>query len=222
MQFGYRGPRRLKLRYLSEKETMNSMSQGDNPWLGLLGSSHTALSAQMTGSLLRAGAVALCLFCAAHVVSANEGSGPVELPESVRKKIESLSGEGDALARKKNYREAVQKYIDALNLLPEPKTDWEACTWLLTAIGDTNFMAGAYEQARAALSDAMHCPGAIGNPFIHLRLGESQLELGNKERAADELARAYMGAGKKIFESEDPKYFSFLKTVLKPPADGQW
>jgi hypothetical protein len=32
----------------------------------------------------------------------------------------------------------------------------------------------------------MHCPGAIGNPFIHLRLGQAQFELGNLEPASGE------------------------------------
>ena len=31
---------------------------------------------------------------------------------------------------------------------------------------------------RTALQEAMHCPGAIGNPFLHLRLGEVLLNLG--------------------------------------------
>lgn len=85
-----------------------------------------------------------------------------------------------------------------------------------------NFLQEAYEHSKAAFSDAMHCPNALGNPFIHLRLGQSQYEPGNMQRAADELARAYMGAGKDIFQEDDPKYFEFLKTVLKPPANGQW
>jgi len=146
----------------------------------------------------------------------------MELPETIHKKIISLSKEGDAFAEKAKYREAIKKYIEAFQLLPEPVEQWDACTWLLAAIGDANFLSKDYEHARLALSDAMRCPNAIGNPFIHLRLGESQFELGNKKKAADELARAYMGAGKDIFKEEDPKYFEFLKTVLKPPANGKW
>ena len=38
--------------------------------------------------------------------------------------------------------------------------------------------------------------------------------------AADELARAYMGAGTEIFENDDPKYLEFLKTKLKSLDDG--
>lgn len=148
--------------------------------------------------------------------------GSMQLSDETHKQIESLSSEGNALADKGKYRDATKKFIEALELLPEPIEQWNECTWLLTAIGDMNYLQGSYEYSTKALSDAMHCPNAIGNPFIHLRLGQSQFELGNKERAADELARAYMGAGKDIFEDEDPKYFEFLKTVLKPPANGKW
>ena len=51
----------------------------------------------------------------------------------------------------------------------------------------------------------LHCPGAIGNPSIHMRLGQVEFELGNLERAAEELARAYLQQGQNVFASEDPK-----------------
>ncbi len=52
------------------------------------------------------------------------------------------------------------------------------------------------------------------NPAVHLRLGEVYFELENFEKAADELARAYMAEGKDVFEDEDPKYFAFLATKI--------
>jgi tetratricopeptide (TPR) repeat protein len=154
------------------------------------------------------------------IVNLDAGAGPMELPDAIYEKVTELSDAGNRLAEDGKYRDAVSKFIEALELLPEPITDWEACTWLLTAIGDTNFLAGNYEQARKALSDAMHCPGAIGNPFIHMRLGQSEFELGNTDRAADELARAYLQEGLAIFEDEDPKYVAFVKSKLKPPPGG--
>ncbi len=92
----------------------------------------------------------------------------------------------------------------------------------MAALGDLYFQARNYDQAVQVLSDAMHCTGAIGNPFLHLRLGQSQFELGNHERAADELCRAYMGAGSDIFAAEDERYFSFLKTRMATPQGGRW
>jgi hypothetical protein len=53
--------------------------------------------------------------------------------------------------------------------------------------------------------------------FIHLRLGEIAFESGDRRRAADELARAYMGGGREAFATEDPKYLALVEEVLKPP-----
>ena len=143
-----------------------------------------------------------------------------ELPDAAYDEILRLSAEGDTLADADRYLDALEKYWAAWELLPEPKTNWNAATWLLAAIGDAHFLDGNYDTAREHLSNAMHCPDAIGNPFFHLRLGQCQYELGNADRAADELARAYMGAGYEIFSGQDPKYFTFLKTKLLPPIGG--
>ena len=58
----------------------------------------------------------------------------------------------------------------------------------------------------------MHCPDAIGNPFLHFRLGQVLYDDAQLDAAADELMRAYMGAGPEVFASEDPKYLQFLQT----------
>src|SRR5579863_5981528 len=117
-----------------------------------------------------------------------------ELEDEAHKRIQDLCSRGDALAEKSDYASALELYWAAWDLLPEPRTDWEAATWILAAIGDANYLGGDYVAGRDNLSMAMHCPQAIGNPFLHLRLGQCQYELGNLDRAADELARAYMGA----------------------------
>jgi tetratricopeptide (TPR) repeat protein len=142
-----------------------------------------------------------------------------ELSDDVHDRVAVLCKNGDALAEKGEYSAALQEYWAAWDLLPEPHTEWDAATWILTAIGDANFLCGDFAAGKDNLSMAMRCPSAIGNPFIHLRLGQCQFELGNLDPAAEELARAYMGAGDEIFEGAE-KYFAFLKTRIKPPAGG--
>lgn len=139
----------------------------------------------------------------------------LELPEAIHSEILRLSAEGDALAGQRNFSAAIPLYWQAWDLLPEPQTEWEAATWLLAAIGDANFLGQDYIAGRDNLSTAMHCPNAIGNPFLHLRLGQCQFELGVLDRAADELMRAYMGAGLEIFNGQDPKYLRFLQSKAK-------
>ena len=142
-----------------------------------------------------------------------------ELPDAVHRQIKSLCARGDLLADQSDFPAALEKFWAAWDLLPEPKTDWEAATWILGAIGDMNFASGDYVAGRDNLSTAMHCPDALGNPFLHLRLGQCQYQLGNLDRAADELTRAYMGAGAEIFTGAE-EYFDFLKTRLDPPPEG--
>jgi len=142
-----------------------------------------------------------------------------QLDDDLHARIVALFQEGEAYADEENYNAALERYQAAMLLLPLPFEDWEASTLILTAIADAHFFMGDFERARTALQDAMHCPGAIGNPYLHLRLGETQFELGNTDRAKDELARAYMGGGPEVFEDDDPKYLRFIMEILRPAAN---
>ena len=135
-----------------------------------------------------------------------------ELPQHIYAEIHRLCALGDDEAERQQFAAALTSYWAAWDLLPEPKTEWEAATWILGTIGDTNFVSGDYVAGRDNLSNAMYCPDAIGNAFLHLRLGQCQFEVGDLDRAADELIRAYMGAGPDIFRDQDPKYVRFLQT----------
>ena len=139
----------------------------------------------------------------------------LELPESTYDKIKAYCTKGDELAIEKKYSAALAEYNSAWSLVPEPKNEWEASTWVLAAIGDVCFLGGFMISAREALQYAVTCPGAMGNPFIHLRYGQVLFDAGEMDAAANELTRAYMGAGSELFFSkEDQKYFEFLKTKI--------
>ena len=129
-----------------------------------------------------------------------------------------LSANGDSLVKRQEFEKAFACYRDALNLVPDPAEEWEATTWILAAIGDLYFLQRKVDKALSAFEDAVQCPGGLGNPFIHLRLGQCYFDLGKLDRAADELTRAYMGAGREILETENGKYLQFLETRLKPPT----
>lgn len=147
----------------------------------------------------------------------------MELEKKLAAKIKEICEEGDVLVEMGELNDAFNNFIEAMNLVPEPKESYFVTAGIMAGLGDVYFHSNSFQQGKEALSDVMHCVGAIGSPFLHLRLGQCQLELGNDERAADELVRAYMGAGKEIFAKEDPKYFSFLKSkITPPPANGVW
>ena len=137
-----------------------------------------------------------------------------ELDHASHAEVVRLSEAGDNLVEKGDFTNALDRYWEAFDILPEPKNAWEAGTWILVAIGDCHFLSGNFKAGMELLTDTMHYPEAIGNPFIHLRLGQCHFELGNLDKAADELTRSYAIEGEEIFNSEDPKYWEFLKTKL--------
>ena len=133
-----------------------------------------------------------------------------ELPESIYDPLKRHCAQGESHFETGHYSEAMGEYNAAWMLIPDPKNEWEASTWVLAALADTCIRLDRLEKAREALLYAMTCPGGLGNPFLHLRLGQVSLDLGDEDRAADELIRAYMAEGEEIFAAEDPKYLSFL------------
>ena len=146
----------------------------------------------------------------------------LELGADVHDRIKALAAEGDALAKRGKLEEAIAQYNAAWQLVPEPKTEWEASTWLLAAIGDACLTGGYYASGVEALAYALHCPGGFGNPFVHLRLGQCHFEKGAEDEAAEHLTRAYALEGTELFRDENPKYLQFLKTRIQPPAGGTW
>jgi tetratricopeptide (TPR) repeat protein len=136
------------------------------------------------------------------------------LPHDIQKKMDELCREGDERLDMGEFDAALESYRAAAQLIPTPKENWEATTWVYTAIGETLYFKGEYLEALQNLRAAVISPGGLGNPLLHLRLGEVYFELEDYEKAGDELARAYMGGGNEIFSEEEPKYFAFLSSKI--------
>lgn len=138
----------------------------------------------------------------------------MELSDKLYSKITSLCEAGDEYCEKEQYEKAIKKYESALKLIPEPKYDWEASTWVYVAIGDSFYMLDQYTDALNNFLESLKCPDGNTNPFILLRLGECYYELGNFEQAKEYLLRAFMWEGEDIFDGEDEKYFALIKDMV--------
>jgi len=134
-----------------------------------------------------------------------------EMDDKLYQQIMVFCEAGDNAVESDDFDVAIHQFQQAFDLIPEPYQEWEASTWVLFSLGEAQFFNEHYEGAKESLTAVMHCPGAIGNPLIHLRLGQVQYELRNFAKSKDELMRAYMGQGTEIFDGEDDKYFDFLK-----------
>lgn len=116
----------------------------------------------------------------------------------------------------------------AIGELPGEKLQWHAYGYIVAHIGEGYWRWGLraeeegareelFGRSLQAFEDAIRSPGGFPNPWVHLRIGQLALELGDERRAVDELTRAYMAGAREFFQHEDPKYMALLDEVLKPP-----
>ncbi|MCX2485937.1 tetratricopeptide repeat protein [Pedobacter sp. MR2016-24] len=136
------------------------------------------------------------------------------LSEELNKKIEQLVAEGNVLVDEDDYVSALDKFEDALDLIPNPKSSWDEALWIYASIGDMQVFTEDYESAAENFFNALNCPDAQQNSFLHLRLGQALFELDDKEKALDHLLKAYEIDGEEIFDDEDHKYYDYLKANM--------
>ncbi len=145
----------------------------------------------------------------------------MELPDDIYDQITELSEKGDAHAEKEQFSAALTHYEKTLSLLPEPKTDWEAATWLYVAIGDALFNRQKFDEAMDAFQKALMSPDGTENPYIWFSIGQVYYEQENKEKAKTHFMSAFMLDGKEIFEDTDPAYYELIKEEAeKEPEKG--
>ena len=136
----------------------------------------------------------------------------MELPETLYEQVETLSEKGSELFDEGQFAQAIEQWSQAQELLPEPKSDWDAYTWLNTSIGDAHFQLGEFALARQSLFDALNGPDGQASPFVHYRLGQTEVKLQNTESAKSHLLQAYMLDGEAIFLVE-PDGITYLEVL---------
>ncbi|WP_334054463.1 hypothetical protein [Burkholderia cepacia] len=114
-----------------------------------------------------------------------------------------FSEQGNVLCDASKFDEAIQRWRAAIELFPEPRVDWEAYTWHSASIGDAQYQLEEFNTARQSFFDALNGPGGQENPFIHYRLGQSQVGLGDEEHGVASLLKADMLDGEEIFDEDE-------------------
>lgn len=142
-------------------------------------------------------------------VPSSEGGAATERPD-LDDEIERLSEAGSLAMDSDDWRAAVEHWTEALEIIPAPRSEWTASTWLYTVLGDAYYTGGRIDDATAALGYALKCPDAFGNAFLWLRIGQVLIDDGNTGSGIQSLMSAYMLEGREIFEDQDPKYLTLL------------
>jgi len=133
---------------------------------------------------------------------------------------EQFFAEGEEFADEELDEEALARFRAAWDLLPEPKEGHELAFRTLLALADSHFHLGHWRKCQRILQGMLCWWDETGNSFILLRLGQCALELGNDSEAKNWLVGAFGFGGLEVVESEDPKYWAFLRERLDPPPDG--
>jgi tetratricopeptide (TPR) repeat protein len=148
------------------------------------------------------------------------GHSPELLPEiddKLQGRLDRLAAEGDDLAKAGKHQEAIAVYKRGFDLIPPPREGRSASLWFISAIGDAQWFAKDYTASLDTWRDAIILYGGFGNPFVHLRRGQTLFELGQKKEAANELLRALLLGGEAVFKTEHRKYWTFITMEARPP-----
>ena len=106
-----------------------------------------------------------------------------EITPALKARLDEFAEKGNLFEEEERYEEALQTWIEGLNLIPEPRQFYSETVWFLASIGDVYFKKGMYQQSHKCFDEARgNLSGAgYGNPFIMLRLGECCLEIGDEK-----------------------------------------
>lgn len=133
-----------------------------------------------------------------------------ELADDIFDQIIDLSEDGEDLFENGDFQEAIDKWSTALQLLPEPKDNWQAALWLYTSLGDGYRYLGDLDQALKAFKKAYEGVEGASNPYVLYSLGATLYDLNRKDEAVSFLLKAYEIEGKDIFAEDGVTYLAFL------------
>jgi len=133
-----------------------------------------------------------------------------------REQIKQLCGEAYKAYDQQDHKTALRVFYQAWLKLPKPQHDHLESSWVLAGIGDCYFKLRQFQQAIEALSSALHCPSGDQSAFIHLRLGQCLLDIGETGSARRSIFKAYQLGGQKAFEQESLKYIESINDLIQP------
>jgi tetratricopeptide (TPR) repeat protein len=136
-------------------------------------------------------------------------------------RVRDMIHKAGQLDRDGQTQAAIDTYEAALKLIPDSIYDSHLAMIALCSIGELHFLGGELDLAFDDFSEAVKCKGGLGNPQIHMRLGQLRFHRDDIARATDEFMRVYMASGKQLFESEDDKYFQLIRGVVEPEQENQ-
>lgn len=131
--------------------------------------------------------------------------------EEILKKYQQMCKQADELTKNKNPLEAIEKFKQALFLLPDG--NWQCQAYAYAGIGENYLAMENYEKALKAFYQC-YTEETLDNPYVLLNMGICFYELGELQKARNFLISAYMVEGEDIFLEENEKYFAVIQDLI--------
>ncbi|MDF4203278.1 hypothetical protein PXD56_09950 [Maribacter sp. SA7] len=144
----------------------------------------------------------------------------IDIPKSIADKVTEI----DKITSNKNLdvKSRVEELMKIYESLTDDQKRTRAGRYVIIHIAEVCFSERWIEDAFDNFNFAMQFKDTVGNPFLHLRLGQLNYLVQNKDKMHDELSRAIIMDGEAIFKDEDLKLIEMVKSVLKKPEDCSW
>lgn len=138
-------------------------------------------------------------------------SEAIRITKKLKNKIDDICEEGDLLIIDSyDYTNAIEKFKEALELVPDPKEEFDTTTWIYTAIADAHYLNDEIDLAMEYLNMAYKLPKGE-NGFVLFRLGQCYRQQNEMETAIEYLKRAYQLSGEEVF-GEDIEDLNLAKS----------
>lgn len=135
-----------------------------------------------------------------------------DLDEPLKSEVVELCHMAVEAQDEERYHASNRDLGKVLELLPEPKSDWKAYSWLLSNLADNHFEQDEFAEALERFNEVFEFDSnSNDNAYLCLRRGQCALESENEELAGMMLTRALELEGKELFEDEHSKFLKFAK-----------
>lgn len=135
-----------------------------------------------------------------------------DLNPTLKEQVVALCNKALEAQEEERYHASNRDLQKMYELLPEPKSEWKAYTWLISNMADNHFEQEEYAEGFKMFSEVFKLDTtATDNAYLCLRRGQCALEIKNQDVASELLARAFQLEGKELFEDEHLKYLKLVK-----------
>ena len=101
--------------------------------------------------------------------------------QEIYQKIEELCQSGEAAFDDDELESALEYYLEAWDLIPQPRGGYEGTGWVAAAIGEVLFEQEKYKESFDYYEEAYYAIGGKLNPYINFMMGKC-LNLLNKKK----------------------------------------